>query len=92
MRCIAYSSNDSYKYKLAKTRENVLNELYEKKAVEQRPKRVDNMRLRLRFKEAIQEAQKICEEEGKNSKECHLAWYEVDELEDSMLRHYPDRK
>ena len=92
MRCVAYSSNDSYKYRLAKTRENVLNDLYERKAVEQKPKRADNLRLRLRFKEAIQEAQDICQEEGGKSKECHFAWYEVDELEDAMSRYYPDQK
>jgi hypothetical protein len=91
MRCVAYSSNDSYKYRLAKTRENVLNDLYERKAVEQKPKRADNLRLRLRFKEAIQEAQEICEL-NKDSSECHLAWYEVDELEDAMSRYYPDQK
>lgn len=91
MNCSAYSSNDSYKYKLIKTRQNVLNDIYEKKPIEQKPKRIDNLRLRLRFKEAIQEAQDICEEEGKKSKECHLAWYEVDELEDSMSRYYPDQ-
>ena len=92
MRCVAYSSNDSYKYRLAKTRANVLNDLYERKAVEQKPKRADNLRLRLRFKEAIQEAQDICQEEGEKSKECHFAWYEVDELEDAMSRYYPDQK
>jgi hypothetical protein len=91
MRCVAYSSNDSYKYRLAKTRENVLNDLYERKAVEQKPKRADNLRLRLRFKEAIQEAQEICEL-NKDSSECHFAWYEVDELEDAMSRYYPDQK
>ena len=91
MRCVAYSSNDSYKYRLAKTRENVLNDLYERKAVEQKPKRVDNLRLRLRFKEAIQEAQEICEL-NKDSSECHFAWYEVDELEDAMSRYYPDQR
>ena len=85
MRCVAYSSSDMYKYKLAKTRENVLNNLYEKKAVEQRPKPVENLRLRLRFKEAIEEAQEICEEDAE-SQECHWAWYEVDELEDSIMR------
>jgi hypothetical protein len=85
MRCVAYSSSDSYKYKLAKTRENVLNNLYEKKAVEQRPKLAENLRLRLRFKEAIEEAQEICEED-KESQKCHLAWYEVDELEDALMR------
>ncbi len=91
MRCIAYSSNDSYKHKLIKTSQNVLNDVYEKKAIEQQPKRAENLRLRLRFKEAIQEAQEICEEEGKKSKECHLAWYEVDELDDAMSRYYPNR-
>jgi hypothetical protein len=68
----------------------VLNDLYEKKPVEQHPKRVDNLRLRLRFKEAIEEAQEICEEDL-HSSECHWAWYEVDELEDSMTRYYPDQ-
>lgn len=91
MKCLAYSSNDSYKYKLIKTSQNVLNDVYDKKAVEQHPKRAENLRLRLRFKEAIQEAQEICEEEGKKSKECHLAWYEVDELDDAMSRYYPNR-
>lgn len=85
MRCVAYSSSDMYKYKLAKTRENVLNNLYEKKAVEQRPKPMENLRLRLRFKEAIEEAQEICEEDT-TSEACHWAWYEVDELEDSIMR------
>lgn len=91
MKCLAYSSNDSYKHKLIKTSQNVLNDVYDKKAVEQHPKRAENLRLRLRFKEAIQEAQEICEEEGKKSKECHLAWYEVDELDDAMSRYYPNR-
>jgi len=91
MRCFAYSSNDSYKHKLIKTSQNVLKDVYDKKAVEQHPKRAENLRLRLRFKEAIQEAQEICEEEGKKSKECHLAWYEVDELDDAMSRYYPNR-
>lgn len=49
------------------------------------------MRLRLRFREAIKEAQDICQDNGKKSKECQFAWYEVDELEDSMNRYYPDR-
>tara|TARA_Y100000389_G_scaffold56272_1_gene52196 strand:- start:8265 stop:8543 length:279 start_codon:yes stop_codon:yes gene_type:complete len=91
MRCIAYSSNDSYKHKLIKTSQNVLKDVYEKKAIEQQPKRAENLRLRLRFKEAIQEAQEICEEKGKKSNECHLAWYEVDELDDAMSRYYPNR-
>lgn len=91
MRCIAYSSNDSYKHKLIKTSQNVLNDVYKKKTIEQQPKQAENLRLRLRFKEAIQEAQEICEDEGKKSKECHLAWYEVDELDDAMSRYYPNR-
>ena len=85
MRCVSYSSSDLYKYKLAKTRKNVLNNLYEKKAVEQHPKPTENLRLRLRFKEAIEEAQEICEEDTA-SEACHWAWYEVDELEDSIMR------
>jgi len=43
------------------------------------------MRLRLRFTEAIKEAQEICED-NTESQECHWAWYEVDELEDSLMR------
>ena len=90
MNCFAYSSNDSYKYKLSKTRQNVLKDIYkrcEKGFTETKPKKYDNPRLRLRFKEAIQEAHKICADD-KTTKECHLAWYEVDELEDSMNRFY----
>ena len=64
MRCVAYSSNDSYKHKLIKTSRNVLEDVYEKKPAEIEPKRKENLRLRLRFKEAIQEAQEICESEG----------------------------
>lgn len=82
---MSFSSGDLYKYKLAKTQRNVLNSLYEKKAVEQRPKTAENLRLRLRFKEAIEEAQDICEKDI-GSQACHWAWYEVDELEDSIKR------
>lgn len=87
MVCFMYSANDSYKYRLAKTRENVLNNLYEKKSIKTQSKKIvtENLRLRLRFKEAIEEAQEICSHD-KNSKECHFAWYEVDELEDSIDR------
>jgi hypothetical protein len=46
----------------------------------------------MRFKEAIRDAQEICTDEGAKSKQCHLAWYEVDELEDSMNRYYPDQE
>jgi len=44
-----------------------------------------HLRLRLRFTEAIKEAQEICED-NIESQECHWAWYEVDELEDSLMR------
>ena len=46
---------------------------------------IANPRLRLRFREAIEEAQEICEEDT-TSEACHWAWYEVDELEDSIMR------
>lgn len=85
----AYSSNDSYKYRLEKTRKNVLNEIYEKQPIKIKPNKPvpENLRLHLRFKEAIEEAEEICSVD-KNSKECHFAWYEVDELEDSIARWY----
>lgn len=82
----AYSSNDFYKYRLNITRKNVLNEIYDKQVVKTKPKPPpENLRLHLRFKEAIEEAQELCSID-KNSKECHFAWYEVDELEDSIAR------
>lgn len=83
----AYSSNDSYKYRLDKTRKNVLNEIYQQQSFRIPSNRPvsDNLRLRLRFREAVEEAQEICSHD-KNSKECHFAWYEVDELEDSIDR------
>jgi len=91
MKCTAtFSENNLYKIKLAKTRKNVLESMYKRPSiVEVRPIR-ENLRLRLRFTEAIKEAQEKCEID-KNSTECHWAWYEVDELEDSILRLYPDR-
>lgn len=83
----AYSSNDLYKYRLERTRKNVLNDIYERQTVKTKPKPSppENLRLHLRFKEAIEEAQELCSID-KNSKECHFAWYEVDELEDSIAR------
>ena len=86
MKCIAtFSENNLYKIKLAKTRKNVLEGMYRRPSiVEVRPIR-ENLRLRLRFKEAIEEAQEICED-NIESQECHWAWYEVDELEDSLMR------
>jgi hypothetical protein len=86
MKCIAtFSENNLYKIKLAKTRKNVLEGMYRRPSiVEVRPIR-ENLRLRLRFTEAIKEAQEICED-NIESQECHWAWYEVDELEDSIMR------
>jgi hypothetical protein len=86
MKCVAtFSENNLYKIKLAKTRKNVLEGMYKRPSiVEVRPIR-ENLRLRLRFKEAIEEAQEICEDDT-TSEACHWAWYEVDELEDSIMR------
>ena len=91
MKCSAtFSENSLYKIKLTKTRNNVLEAMYQRPSiVEVRPIK-ENLRLRLRFIEAIKEAQELCKLD-KDSSECHWAWYEVDELEDSMLRLYPDR-
>jgi len=86
MKCFAtFSENNLYKIKLAKTRKNVLEGMYRRPSVvEVHPIR-ENLRLRLRFTEAIKEAQEICED-NVESQECHWAWYEVDELEDSIMR------
>ena len=86
MKCVAtFSENNLYRIKLAKTRKNVLEGMYRRPSiVEVRPIR-ENLRLRLRFTEAIKEAQEICED-NVESQECHWAWYEVDELEDSLMR------
>ena len=86
MKCLAtFSENNLYKLKLKKTRVNVLNGLYHRPPIKREPIVPDNPRLRLRFKEAIEEAQEICEGDT-SSQECHWAWYEVDELEDSLMR------
>ncbi len=86
MKCLAtFSENSLYKIKLAKTRKNVLESMYRRPNIaEVRPIK-ENPRLCLRFKEAIEEAQEICEEDT-TSEACHWAWYEVDELEDSIMR------
>ena len=91
MRCVAtFSENNLYKLKLAKTRANVLESLYNKPCVMEPKKIRENLRLRFRFVEAIKEAQEICKID-KDSSECHWAWYEVDELEDAMARYYLDQ-
>ena len=86
MKCFAtFYENNLYKIKLAKTRKNILEGMYRRPSVvEVHPIR-ENLRLRLRFTEAIKEAQEICED-NVESQECHWAWYEVDELEDSLMR------
>ena len=78
------SSFVNYKLRLAQTRVNVLESIY-KKPVIVAPVVRENMRLRFRFTEAIREAQDICSVD-ETSSECHWAWYEVDELEDSLMR------
>ena len=87
MKCIAtFSENNLYKLKLKKTQVNVLNRLYHRPSIKREvSNEIANPRLRLRFKEAIEEAQDICEEDI-TSEACHWAWYEVDELEDSLMR------
>ncbi len=87
MKCIAtFSENNLYKLKLKKTQVNVLNRLYHRPSIKREvSNEIANPRLRLRFKEAIEEAQDICEEDI-TSEACHWAWYEVDELEDSIMR------
>jgi len=86
MKCLAtFSENSLYKIKLSKTRKNVLEAMYQRPSIIDVPPIKENLRLRLRFTEAIEEAQEICELDV-HSEECHLAWYEVDELEDSLMR------
>jgi hypothetical protein len=86
MKCLAtFYENSLYKIKLSKTRKNVLEAMYQRPSIIDVPPIKENLRLRLRFTEAIKEAQEICKLDV-NSLECHLAWYEVDELEDSLMR------
>jgi hypothetical protein len=88
MKCLATFSENQilHKMKLRKIQVRTLNGLYYRpQLIRPNDAPLDNPRLRLRFKEAIEEAQEICELDV-NSLECHLAWYEVDELEDSLMR------
>ena len=75
----------NYNQVMHQTRVRVLEGIYRKPPVMKAPVTDNNVRLRFRFKEAIKEAQDICATD-KDSEECHLAWYEVDELEDSLMR------
>jgi len=79
------SSFINYNNVMHKVRVNVLENIYRKPPVMKAPVTDNNVRLRFRFREAIKEAQDICAMD-KNSQECHMAWYEVDELEDSLMR------
>ena len=88
MKCLATFSENQilHKMKLRKIQVRTLNGLYHRpQFIRPDDAPLDNPRLRLRFKEAIEEAQEICELDV-HSEECHLAWYEVDELEDSLMR------
>jgi hypothetical protein len=88
MKCLATFSENQilHKMKLRKIQVRTLNGLYYRpRLIRPDDAPLDNPRLRLRFREAIEEAQEICELDV-NSLECHLAWYEVDELEDSLMR------
>jgi hypothetical protein len=86
MKCVAtFSENSLYKLKLTKNRKNVLESMYKRPSIVEVRPIPENLRLRLRFTEAIKEAQDICEEDI-TSEACHWAWYEVDELEDSIMR------
>ena len=64
MKCIAtFSENNLYKIKLAKTRKNVIEGMYRRPSIKREVSdEVANQRLRLRFTEAIKEAQEICED------------------------------
>ena len=79
------SYQTDYTYRLQKTRQNVLKYLYERESIRIPVKVHQNPRLKFRFREAIEEAQHVCSLDN-NSRECMLAWYEVDELEDCMMR------
>ena len=81
----SYQPNDIYKYRRIKIRTTILETIYNKPSVQMKSERHDNDRLRFRFREAIREAQDICEE-NKGCRACYEAWYEVDELEDSLMR------
>jgi len=80
-----HQPNDIYKYRRIKIRTTILETIYKKPCINMKSERHDNDRLRFRFREAIREAEEICAD-NKGSRECHNAWYEVDELEDSLMR------
>jgi len=79
------ASHDIYKYRRIKIRTTILETIYNKSPISMNYERHNNERLRFRFREAIREAEEICSEK-KECSECYNAWYEVDELEDSLMR------
>ena len=81
----SHQPNDIYKYRRIKIRTTILETIYKKPSVSVKSEIHGNDRLRFRFREAIREAEKICAEED-SCRECYDAWYEVDELEDSLMR------
>ena len=80
-----HEPNDIYKYRRIKIRTTILETIYKRPCINMKSERHDNDRLRFRFREAIREAEEICAD-NKGSRECYNAWYEVDELEDSLMR------
>lgn len=87
---ISFSENNLYKIKLNKTRQNVLNSIYKRPIIMVRtPPKNRNPRLHLRYIESIEHAQDICERDS-YSDECFMAWYEVDDLEDALMRSEPN--
>jgi hypothetical protein len=86
MKCITYSQNNPYEYKKFKIRSAILESIYRKPfSCSIADNKIDNARLRFRFREAIDDAHAICSD-NMNSRDCYMAWEEVDELEDSMMR------
>ena len=81
----SHKPHDIYKYRRIKIRTTILETIYNKSPISMNSERHDNDRLRFRFREAIREAEEICSEK-KECSACYNAWYEVDELEDSLMR------
>jgi len=81
----SYNQGDIYKYRRIKIRTTILETIYKRSPINMKSEMHDNDRLRFRFREAIREAEEICAD-NKGCNECYNAWYEVDELEDSLMR------
>ena len=85
MKCLAFSQKELYEYRRFKIRTTILETIYNKRFTCDAIKRVNNPRLKYRFREAIDDAHDICSKNS-NCYECYAAWEEVDELEDAMMR------